>query len=79
MEGVDVAGLQSYLAQTEVTFALLFGSHARGTATPTSDVDIALRFPDWLDGTTGTTLLDWRSWSVSERSKIPNRMTGFFH
>lgn len=49
IDGVDVTRLQSYLSQTEITFALLFGSHARGTATPTSDVDIALHFPDQLD------------------------------
>ncbi|WP_394327488.1 nucleotidyltransferase domain-containing protein [Haladaptatus sp. W1] len=46
IDGIDVTRLQSYLTQTEVTFALLFGSHARGTATLTSDVDIALHFPD---------------------------------
>ncbi|WP_227379906.1 type VII toxin-antitoxin system MntA family adenylyltransferase antitoxin [Haladaptatus halobius] len=49
IDGIDVTRLQSYLSQTEVTFALLFGSHARGTATPASDVDIALQFPDQLD------------------------------
>lgn len=30
-------------------FALLFGSHARGTASASFDVDIALQFPDDLD------------------------------
>ncbi|MCO8255779.1 nucleotidyltransferase domain-containing protein [Haladaptatus sp. AB618] len=49
IDGIDVTRFQSYLSQTEVTFALLFGSHARGTATPTSDVDIVLHFPDQFD------------------------------
>lgn len=44
-EGVDVEGMREYLAQSPVVFAVLFGSHARGTATASSDVDIALQFP----------------------------------
>lgn len=45
-EGVDVEGLGRYLAREDVVFAILFGSHAQGTAEEASDVDIALRFPD---------------------------------
>lgn len=42
-EGVNVEGTREYLAQSPVVFAVLFGSHARGTTS--SDVDIALQFP----------------------------------
>jgi predicted nucleotidyltransferase len=49
VEGVDVDGMREYLAQTEVVFAVLFGSHARETADKSSDVDIALCFPDERD------------------------------
>lgn len=44
IDGVDVEGIRNYLVQTLVEFAVLFGSHARGTADKSSDVDIALRF-----------------------------------
>lgn len=47
--GVDRAGMRAYLARTGVVFAVLFGSHARGSAGESSDVDIALRFPDEMD------------------------------
>lgn len=43
---IDIAGIREYLAQTAVIFAILFGSHAKGTADESSDVDIALRFPE---------------------------------
>jgi uncharacterized protein len=46
---VDIEGLREYLTQSRVVFAILFGSHARGTASDTSDVDIALLFPEGLD------------------------------
>lgn len=46
VETIDIEGIKEYLAQTEVIFAVLFGSHARGTAEESSDVDIALRFPE---------------------------------
>lgn len=49
IDGVDVAGMREYLAGEEVVFALLFGSYARGTADASSDVDVALRFPDETD------------------------------
>ena len=45
IESVDLDRMQSYLAETDVVFAILFGSHASGTARESSDVDIALRFP----------------------------------
>ena len=48
-DGVDTGGMQAYLSGTEVVFAVLFGSRATEDATDTSDVDIALRFPDRLD------------------------------
>lgn len=49
LEGVDLAGMRSYLSETPVEFAVLFGSYARGTAGESSDVDVALAFPDTLD------------------------------
>src|SRR6056297_807885 len=48
VEAFDLEEIRDYLAQTEVIFAVLFGSHARGTADESSDVDIALRFSDDL-------------------------------
>lgn len=48
VETIDLEAIRDYLDQTEVIFAVLFGSHARGTADESSDVDIALRFPDEL-------------------------------
>jgi predicted nucleotidyltransferase len=49
VEEVDVEGIKAYLAQSAVEFALLFGSRATDTASDTSDVDIALRFPAAMD------------------------------
>lgn len=49
IENVDFEGIREYLTQSEVVFTVLFGSHARGTASESSDVDIALRFPDEMD------------------------------
>jgi len=46
---VDLDGMCEYLEGTPVVFALLFGSHARGTAESASDVDVALRFPEEMD------------------------------
>lgn len=45
---VDLDGMTEYLEEMPVVFALLFGSHAHGTARPESDVDVALRFADDL-------------------------------
>lgn len=50
-DGVDVAGIRAYLDQTKVRFAILFGSHARGSADESSGVDIALHFPAEMDAT----------------------------
>ncbi|WP_135366051.1 type VII toxin-antitoxin system MntA family adenylyltransferase antitoxin [Halosimplex halophilum] len=49
LPGVDVDRMRECLAQTDVVFAIVFGSHARGAATESSDVDIALRFSDEMD------------------------------
>ena len=49
VEEADIDGMSAYLAQTTVEFALLFGSHARGVASASSDVDIALRFPEEMN------------------------------
>lgn len=49
VDGVDVDGVVDYLAQTDVVFAVLFGSHARGSADASSDVDVALAFPAEMD------------------------------
>ena len=49
IDSVDTDGMRAYLSGTGVVFAVLFGSRATGGATDTSDVDIALRFPDRLD------------------------------
>ena len=43
--------IAAYLAETAVEFAVIFGSYARGEPTETSDVDIALRFPETLSAT----------------------------
>ncbi|TKX44618.1 nucleotidyltransferase family protein [Halorubrum sp. ARQ200] len=51
VEGVDVAAIRRYLAATDVRFAVLFGSRVRGDAHESSDVDVALRFPDDLSPT----------------------------
>lgn len=48
IEGVDLEAMRAYLADTGVEFAVLFGSRAQGTADKTSDVDIALGFPESL-------------------------------
>lgn len=49
VERVDTDGMSAYLAQTTVEFVLLFGSHAYGTISGSSDVDVALRFPEEMD------------------------------
>lgn len=46
---VCVEDMREYLARTPVVFAVLFGSRARGTAEESSDVDVAVRFPDEMD------------------------------
>ena len=45
IQNVDFEGLRRYFAtRQEVAFAFLYGSHAKGTATKRSDVDIAVYF-----------------------------------
>jgi predicted nucleotidyltransferase len=48
IDGVDVAAIHQYLAETDVRFAVLFGSRVRGETHESSDVDVALRFPEDL-------------------------------
>ncbi|WP_231899214.1 nucleotidyltransferase domain-containing protein [Halorubrum trapanicum] len=43
--------MRRYLAETDVRFAVLFGSRVRGDGHESSDVDVALRFPDDLSPT----------------------------
>lgn len=44
---IDLDALRAYFErQDDVLFALLFGSQARGTAGPLSDVDVAVMLPD---------------------------------
>ena len=45
IQGIDLERLKEYLAaRQEVAFSFLYGSHAKGTATKRSDVDIAVYF-----------------------------------
>ena len=45
IQGIDLEGLKGYLAaKQEVAFSFLYGSHAKGTATKLSDVDVAVYF-----------------------------------
>lgn len=49
LAGVDIEGIRQCLEGRDLEFALLFGSRARGESEPSSDVDIALRFPEEMD------------------------------
>jgi predicted nucleotidyltransferase len=51
-EVVDLEGLRAYLVEADIEFAILFGSHARGTAEASSDIDVALGFSSELDDIT---------------------------
>jgi predicted nucleotidyltransferase len=46
---IDLTEIRNYLAEAKVTFAVLFGSHARDTESESSDIDVALRFSDEMD------------------------------
>lgn len=46
--GVNVAAIRRYLAETDLRFTVLFGSRVRGETHDSSDVDVALRFPEEL-------------------------------
>ncbi|WP_436908568.1 type VII toxin-antitoxin system MntA family adenylyltransferase antitoxin [Halosimplex marinum] len=48
-DAVDFEGIRDYLETTAVEFAVVFGSHVRGTAEVDSDLDILLRFPEDFD------------------------------
>lgn len=43
---VDLEGFRSVLADADVRYAVLFGSYATGSASPASDLDVCVRFPD---------------------------------
>ena len=49
METVDIKKLQEILSHHPVSQAYLFGSHARGTAGPLSDIDIAVLYEPGVD------------------------------
>ena len=51
IEGVDVEAMGRYLATTEVTYAVLFGSRVIGNQSSDSDVDVGIRFPERLEKT----------------------------
>lgn len=59
-QGIDLEGMREYLTGTPVVFALLFGSYARDTAESSSDVDVAVKFPD--------------AWDDRERFRARNRI-----
>ncbi|ELY95658.1 DNA polymerase beta domain-containing protein [Natrialba hulunbeirensis JCM 10989] len=46
LTGVDLEGFRSVFADADVQYAVLFGSHVSGTASPASDLDVCVRFPD---------------------------------
>lgn len=48
-DDIRLSDMREYLARTPVVFAVLFGSRARGTAGESSDVDVAVRFPEGMD------------------------------
>jgi len=52
LSDVDLQAMRDVLDAADVDFAILFGSRARGTETPTSDVDVALQFTPDLDAET---------------------------
>lgn len=45
-ESVDIEGIRETLQSQLITFALLFGSTARGESEASSDIDIALKFSE---------------------------------
>ena len=44
MEELNIAKIKDILSQSDVQFAGIFGSHARGDNRPDSDLDILIRF-----------------------------------
>jgi predicted nucleotidyltransferase len=49
LDGAAISRLTAALDRPEVIAAFLFGSQARGSAGPLSDVDVAILHPDGLD------------------------------
>lgn len=47
--GVDRDAMGAFLDGTDAVYAVVFGSVARGEVRATSDVDVAIRFPDGID------------------------------
>jgi predicted nucleotidyltransferase len=47
-EAMDLTTVQRYLEESDVRFAILFGSHVQGEDHHGSDVDIAIAFPRTL-------------------------------
>lgn len=45
-DAIDINGIRTVLEQADIEYAIVFGSHTSGRASPNSDVDIAVRFPD---------------------------------
>lgn len=45
-DSVDLEGIRSVLAETDVRYAVLFGSYAIGSETASSDLDVGVRFAD---------------------------------
>ncbi|ELY61109.1 type VII toxin-antitoxin system MntA family adenylyltransferase antitoxin [Natronolimnohabitans innermongolicus] len=43
---IDLEGLRSLFADADVRYAVVFGSHAAGTESPTSDIDLGVRFAE---------------------------------
>ncbi|WP_050033603.1 nucleotidyltransferase domain-containing protein [Halorubrum halophilum] len=54
--GVDVAAIRQYLAETDVRFAILFGSRVRGDTHDSSDVDV---YRERIDAEYERTAADW--------------------
>lgn len=48
MSALDVDAIEAVLAEVPVSLGVLYGSHARDEATPSSDVDLAVAFVDSL-------------------------------
>jgi predicted nucleotidyltransferase len=49
--GLDIEGIREMLAEYPLRCGLLYGSHARGTPTTDSDVDVAVAFEEGLSST----------------------------
>lgn len=45
-DSIDLDGVRSVLAETDVRYAVVFGSYATGSETASSDLDVCVRFAD---------------------------------